>query len=401
MLLSFSPSVRRFLSQQQLYLAIAAAVYVVFWTMNLTSNVVTVLIYSVLLGNCATMIVESVMRLCGKRSLRQQWLVFAASLPFATAIAVTLATCVVYWVVPSPRGPFLPFLVSGWKFPSVVTVIVGTVLFLYRSTKEGLEKDKLELQHSVEFEAAQRELQEQELQRAREIQQSLLPKEIPEVFGFEIEGAWEPARVVGGDYFDVIRLSENKVAICIADVVGKSISAALLMANVQATVRAFASDAESPSWLCTRVNSVLCNNIASGKFVTLFYGVLDGESGTLHYSNAGHLYPIVVSNSGKVRQLDDSGALLGVLPDWKYHDCAVRLESGDRLMLFTDGITEAAKSDGEEFGEDRVAGLGSRMASASTAELKQQLMTEVKAFCNSQLQDDATLVVVGRNRANE
>ncbi len=129
---------------------------------------------------------------------------------------------------------------------------------------------------------AERELQEEELNRAREIQQALLPKEIPQIEGFEVARTWEPARIVGGDYFDVIRLGQRKLGICIADVVGKSVPAALLMANVQATVRAFASESASPSWLCSRVNSVLCANIASEKFVTLFYGVLDTERNTLH-----------------------------------------------------------------------------------------------------------------------
>jgi len=128
--LSLSPAVRRFLSQQQLYLAIAAAVYVVFWTMNLTSNVVTVLIYSVLLGNSATLIVQTVMRLSEGRSRSQQWLIFAGTLLVATAIAVTISTYVIYWIAPPPRGRFLRFLASGWKFPSVVTIIVGTVLFV-------------------------------------------------------------------------------------------------------------------------------------------------------------------------------------------------------------------------------------------------------------------------------
>jgi sigma-B regulation protein RsbU (phosphoserine phosphatase) len=123
---------------------------------------------------------------------------------------------------------------------------------------------------TVERGSAQLEMQEQELQRAREIQQSLLPKEIPQLPGFQVAGAWLPARTVGGDYYDVMRLGENKIGVCIADVVGKGVSAALLMANVQATVRAFARESESPAWVCDRVNKVLCGNIADGKFVTFF-----------------------------------------------------------------------------------------------------------------------------------
>jgi len=233
------------------------------------------------------------------------------------------------------------------------------------------------------------------LQRAREIQQQLLPKEIPQIAGFEIAGAWEPARIVGGDYFDVIKLSESTLAVCIADVVGKSVSAALLMANVQATVRAFASKSATPSWLCNRVNSVLCSNIPSGKFVTLFYGVLDAERQRLQYTSAGHSRPILINNSGAVKRLDNGGALLGVFPDWQYQDSVVQLAPGDRLLLFTDGITEAAKLDGEEFGgEERLVNIVKSVAYEAPFEMNAQLLGEVKKFCDSKLQDDATLVVI-------
>ena len=116
------------------------------------------------------------------------------------------------------------------------------------------------------------------MQRASEIQRSLLPKEIPQLAGFEVAGAWRPARTVSGDYYDVFKLGEGKLGICIADVVGKGVSAALMMANVQAAVRAYASSAESPAQLCVKVNSLLCENLATGKFVTFLYGVLDSDA---------------------------------------------------------------------------------------------------------------------------
>lgn len=389
------PWLSRFLRRQQLYLAIAAAVCGVFWAVNQSANVPIILIYSIILGNCGALTVRFIVRAYGGYSRGQQWAIFLPVFLLMTVLTVVAATFLVYWITPPPVPSFTQFLASGWKFPALVTLIVGLIMFAHDMTKEGLERRNRELQHSVEAEAAQRELQEQELQRAREIQQSLLPKFIPQVSGFEIEGAWEPARVVGGDYYDVIRLSESRVAICIADVVGKSVSAALLMASVQATVRAFAPDAESPASLCTRVNSVLCNNIASGKFVTMFYGVLDADKGTFEYSNAGHLYPVVVNGGAKSRQLNDGGALLGVLPDWKYTDSTIQLNAGDRLLLFTDGITEAASAGGEEFGEERVATIAERHALRSAGEIKNQLLADVKEFCDSQLQDDATLIVVG------
>ena len=171
-------------------------------------------------------------------------------------------------------------------------------------------------------------------------------------------------------------------------------AAALLMANVQAAVRAFAAGSVSPSSLCQRVNSALCNITTAGQFVTLFYGLLDGKLNTLRYSNAGHLPPILLSASGRTYPLDDNGALLGVFPDWQYQEAIVKLAAGDRLLLFTDGITEAMQPDGEEFGEQRLIAVAKDFARGSSLELKAQLLLAVKEFCKFQLADDATLIVV-------
>lgn len=261
-------------------------------------------------------------------------------------------------------------------------------------TKCRLERRNSELQQTVELDLAKRELQEQELSRAREIQQALLPKEIPQIDGFEIACMWEPALTVGGDYFDVIKPSEQRLGICIADVVGKGVPAALLMATVQATVRAYAPDSLSPALLCDRVNAVLCANIAGDKFVTLFYGILDARQNAMQYTSAGHPHPILKKGSGFVTQLDNGGAVLGVFPNWKYENSFVQLTPGDRLVLFTDGITEAAKANGDQFGEEGLVRTVKRLANESSSKMNAALLAEVKAFCRSHLQDDATLITV-------
>jgi sigma-B regulation protein RsbU (phosphoserine phosphatase) len=179
-------------------------------------------------------------------------------------------------------------------------------------------------------------------------------------------------------------------------VVGKGVSAALLMANVQAAVRAFANDSESPARLCSRVNSLLCENIATGKFVTFFYGILDGEAHTFRYSNAGHLYPILVS-AGSTRMLEQGGAVLGVFPAWKYEDSAIEMRAGDRLLLFTDGITEATDAAGREFEEASIAAFATANRALAASELNSRLLAEVSAFCGAQFQDDATLLVIAAN----
>ena len=385
----------RFLRQQQLYIAIAVAIYAIFWAIEpQRANAIVTLVYTLCLCNLTVWMRTSLSFLYAERSSVYYWLIYSAMLCALAPVMVFIATCMVFYIDNASPQDFWPYLKTSWKFPLVATLIFGIAAQIYHRTKHRLERRNRELQQTVQIEIAQRELQEQELQRAREIQQSLLPTQIPQVPGFEISGMWEPARVVGGDYFDVLKLSDSKIGICIADVVGKSVSAALLMANVQATVRAFASESSSPAWLCSRVNAVLCNNIASGKFVTLFYGVLDANRSVLEYANAGHLPPILISHSGQVTRLENGGALLGVFPQWKYQDSTVKLSGGDRLLLYTDGITEATSPSGEEFGEDRLIAAANARFKNSASTLQQALLSEAKLFCDSHLQDDATLIVI-------
>jgi serine phosphatase RsbU (regulator of sigma subunit) len=382
-----------FARRQQSYIAIAVAIYAALWAADRPAPLSNTLIYTLFLCNFIVIAQDRLGFVYSHRPSLRLWLVYS---PFLLAVALAGVLIVNFMEYPAWHAPgqsLRQFEQSGWRFPFIAALIFGVRFQLYRTTRERLEGKNRKLQHAVELEIAERELHGQELQQAREIQQSLLPKEIPQVAGFEIEGAWEPASVVGGDYYDVIKLSETKLGICIADVVGKSVSAALLMANVQASVRAFATELTAPSVLCSRVNSVLCANIATGKFVTLFYAVLDAASGSLRYTNAGHPLPILIRANGEVEELQNGGAVIGVFPDWKYEDSWVRLNPGDRL-LFTDGITEAGLPGGEEFGESRLVACARAFAGRSTAELKSSLLADVKQFCASQLSDDATLIVI-------
>lgn len=385
---------RRFVRRQQSYIAIAVAIYAALWAADRRVPIGSTLLYTLPLCNLIALVQDHLNFLYQRKRLLVSWSIYIGLVLVISVAGVGVVNIIQYPVHKVPGQSLWDFLKSGWKFPFMATMIVGVSTQLYRRMRERLESKNRELQRKVELEAAERELHGQELQQAREIQQSLLPKAIPQIAGFEIDGAWEPARVVGGDYFDVIKFSEGKLGICIADVVGKSVSAALLMANVQASVRAFAAESISPSRLCQRVNSVLCSSISTGKFVTLFYGVLDAERRTLDYTNAGHLLPLVLRAAGEVQELANGGAVLGVFPDWKYQDSRLQLYPGDRLLLFTDGITEAGLPEGEEFGDQRLIEGARRYADKSTAELKMCLLADVKQFCASQLQDDATLIVV-------
>jgi phosphoserine phosphatase RsbU/P len=384
----------RLIRRQQSYIAVAVAIYAALWAADRPVPLGRTLIYTLFLCNFLVLMQDHLGFIYSRRRPLQLWAGYAAFLLIVSIGGVMLVNIIQYPSLRVPGQSLWQFLETGWKFPFMATVIFGVSSQIYRRTRERLESKNRELQQKMDLEVAERELHGQELQQAREIQQSLLPKEMPQIRGFEIDGAWEPARVVGGDYFDVIKLSDTRLGVCIADVVGKSVSAALLMANVQASVRAFASESASPSSLCARVNSVLCANIASGKFVTLFYGVLDAEQNLLTYTNAGHPHPIFIGTLGESRELENGGAVLGVFPQWKYEDSVLHLEPGGRLLLFTDGITEASRQDGEEFGEERLTSLLRTHAAKSASELKAALLAEVRSFCASQFSDDATLIVV-------
>jgi serine phosphatase RsbU (regulator of sigma subunit)/DNA-binding transcriptional regulator YhcF (GntR family) len=238
----------------------------------------------------------------------------------------------------------------------------------------------------------------QESEYALDIQQGLLPREIPQIPGFTIAGAWQPARMVGGDYYDVFQLSETELALVVADVSGKGMPAALLMSNLQATVKAYATVESSPKDLCGKVNRAICKSITSGKFITFFYAVLDSEGHQLTYTNAGHNPPLIARQDGSFLKLETGGAVLGMFADGSYEQASIALLPGDRLVMFTDGITEATDSNGEELGEGRLIALLRGNSSADAAEVRDAIMQTVTQFCREGFADDATLLTVAVDR---
>jgi phosphoserine phosphatase RsbU/P len=235
---------------------------------------------------------------------------------------------------------------------------------------------------------------QKELDDARRIQQGLMPAEIPQFPGLRISGSWRPARITSGDYFDVIKLGNGSVAVCIADVCGKGMPAALLMAGLQATVKAYASMPIRPSELCERVNRFMCENAASTGFISLFYAVIAPGHKRMIYCNAGHNPPILFNGANCPRRLDQGGGILGVFDHWRYADGEVCLRAGDRLLMYTDGITENRNSAGEEFGEERLINLLLRGEHLDVDALTAHLMGEASGFSNGSFEDDLTLVAV-------
>src|SRR5438552_1335768 len=230
---------RTFARQQPLYLVTASGVAAIFWAITGSAPSLPVtLIYSFALGNLTAITLESIPSPAVVQARRACLAFYFVLLLITTPFVVAVSTAIVFAVtVPAPRGDFWQYLATGWRFPSVANLIFGIGYLLYKGSRDGLEKQNLDLQKTIQQDRELRTTEAAELAQAREIQQNLLPKQIPQLAGFEIAGTWEPAKVVGGDYYDVMRLSENKLAICIADVAGKGISAALLMAHVQAAVR--------------------------------------------------------------------------------------------------------------------------------------------------------------------
>lgn len=236
--------------------------------------------------------------------------------------------------------------------------------------------------------------EEGEFAQARAIQQVLLPTQFPRLDGFEIVGRWLPARSVAGDYFDTLALGDGKVGLCIGDVAGKGMPAALLMANLQAAVKATAGPDIAPSQLCEKVKRVVGDNLAGGKFISFFYGILDSVTRAFTYTNAGHNPPIVARANGEIERLARGGpAFCRLFRDDRHEQATVTLAPGDRLVLFTDGASEARRGE-EEFGEERLAAFVAAHRAASAAQLEEKIIEELTAFTLGNFSDDVTLVVV-------
>ena len=236
---------------------------------------------------------------------------------------------------------------------------------------------------------------EKELAIAREIQQSFLPKQAPTVPGFDLAGSARAHDEVGGDYYDFILVSEHRLGLAVADVSGKGIPAALIMAGLRMSLRAEIRNEFAIRAILRKVNSLLHESTERHRFVTLFYGVLDWKTGTITYSNAGHNPPILRRADGTIEHLMDGGVALGVLPDARYDDRPIALHPGDLLVLFTDGVSEAESPEGEQFGTLRIEQEMHRLAGSTAAEIVEGIETAVLTWAGSRGQnDDLTLMAI-------
>ncbi|HVP15000.1 MAG TPA: SpoIIE family protein phosphatase [Terriglobales bacterium] len=256
----------------------------------------------------------------------------------------------------------------------------------FNTMADGLERGRqLELD---------RERIESELALARRIQSRLLPRQPPRVAGMDVAGVSEPARAVGGDYFDHIVLPDGRLALVVADVSGKGVPAALLMSAFRASLLGQLDGTSDPARVMERVNRFLHHSVEPGRFVTAFLGVVDPRRGRVEYCNAGHNPPYIVTPAGEVSTLEVGGLLLGMLEDGPYETGTAELGPGTLLALFTDGVTEAQAADGAMWGEDALVEMLRRHVGEPCPALARRIVDEVRRFEGDQgPSDDITLLL--------
>jgi phosphoserine phosphatase RsbU/P len=303
-------------------------------------------------------------------------------------------------LIPRVRAhdPSLPIVVmTGWG--SIDTAVEA----MRRGAKSFVQKpwEDITLLEILEREVADARAakrrdhtQQREIEDARLIQRGLLPTSVPRIAGLDIAVAWQPAQSVGGDCFDTLAFPSG-LGVSIADIAGKGLPAALLMSNLQAAVRAFAQESAAPASVCSSVNRLLCRNMASGRFATFCYARIDAAGRRIVYSNAGHNPPLLIRADGAVARLTQGGMVLGVFPDNAYEQGELALGAGDRLIFYTDGITEAGNPAGDDFYEDRLEAAAVAARAEPVEVMKNRLLADVNGFSGGQFDDDATLIVVG------
>ena len=305
--------------------------------------------------------------------------------------------------VPGPRSLLcVPLLVRGR--------LIGILSVCSKRDATGFTDDDERLlmimagQSAQVIETTRLHEEEQRLQRMREelrtafeIQTQLLPKSAPQFDGYELAGRSLPAQTVGGDYFDYIGVDESRLSFCVADVSGKGLPAALLMSNVQATIRALSLSDSPVSGTLATANDLLYRSTGRGAFVTLWYGRIDRRTHRLRYANAGHNRPLLVRRDGSAAELQTAGLVLGFQPQWTYEEAEVLLSPGDLLAIYSDGVTEAMSPSREQYGEERFTALLRRYHDESAANLADLVFEDVSRYTEgSEQSDDMTLLLIKR-----
>jgi predicted ester cyclase len=247
-------------------------------------------------------------------------------------------------------------------------------------------------------EARERERIEQELQVARQIQQALLPEAAPQLDGWELTTYYEPAREVGGDFYDFLEFEDGRVGLVVGDATGKGMPAALVMATTRGMLRAVVQSVESPGEVLARVNEALVAEIPPNMFVTCLYAILDPNSGSLRYANAGHDLPYLRHHGGDAEELRARGMPLGLMPNTRYEEKEAVFAPGDNALVYSDGLVEAHDPQREMFGIPRLRALVSEHGEEERS-LQETLLEELYSFVGEgwEQEDDITLLTLRRS----
>jgi len=235
---------------------------------------------------------------------------------------------------------------------------------------------------------------ERDLALARSIQAGLLPERPPEIAGFEIGVAHRASQMVGGDYYDFVPLDPENLLIAVADVEGKGVASALVMANLQATLRALVTHLHAVERLLAAINRVMLSDTRAKKYMSMFVGLLDQHNRALQYVNAGHVPPVVVRAAGESVALEEGGTVVGLLPDVVYKRGLIALEPGDIVVACTDGITEATDAQDEEYGRERLVEAVRRRRDSPAQRIVESILDEVGNFTRGGQEDDRVLLVL-------
>lgn len=261
----------------------------------------------------------------------------------------------------------------------------------------GLALENARLAAEVATETARRERMNRELEIAREVQERLFPQNLPPVDGLDYAGRCRPARGVGGDYYDFLPLVDGRLGLAIGDVSGKGVSAALLMASLQASLRgqtAFGPPALAE--IMSRVNRLICETSGANRYATFFYASYDPASQRLDYVNAGHNAPMLLRSDRTVERLDRGGPVVGLFEESAYESASIELRAGDLLVAYTDGLSEAMNPQGDEWGEERMIEAAWQLSDQPAREIVDALMSAAKAFAAGAPQHDDVTVVAAR-----
>jgi serine phosphatase RsbU (regulator of sigma subunit)/predicted ester cyclase len=296
------------------------------------------------------------------------------------------------------RGEFLSVALTGKE-------VFSTGIDIHRIAGDKIAEEWSESSSvnvvvpALEQEIQNRERIEQELQVARRIQHASLPKEVPTLEDWQISPYYQPAREVGGDFYDFHLLSEGQLGLVVGDATGKGVPAALVMSTTCGMLRLAAQNYSSPGEMLQRVNEALFPNIPTNMFVTCFYAILDPKSGSLRYANAGHDLPYVRRGGGDAEELRARGVPLGLMPGMEYEEKELVLEAGEAALFYSDGLVEAHDLKGEMFGFPRLRALISEHGDEEESSLGDFLLGGLYSFVGEgwEQEDDITLLTLRRS----